>query len=79
VVVLGLLPTSWRGVGEDVVPQTNEQYAELAARHGAAYVDCGADLDPTDPYLFKDGLHPASMGQDIFLSCVRLQLQRYLA
>lgn len=67
--VHALLPTT----RVDVRP-TNDKYREMAARVGASFVDCGAGLDPADPGLFRDGLHPTRQGHDRILSCLRREL-----
>lgn len=51
VVILSLLPRTT----VDVRP-TNAKYARLAAKHGATYVACGQNLDPTSQ-AYLDGLH----------------------
>lgn len=79
IVVAGLLPTVHEGVRPDAVRDTNTAYSALAQRQGAAYVACGQDLDPSDTGLFGDGLHPAGVGQDLFLSCLRVATQPYFA
>lgn len=41
--------------------------------------ECGQELDPLDPALMKDGLHPVAAGFEILLSCLADQAAALLA
>jgi hypothetical protein len=76
--VMGLLPMDWPGVDPEAVQAVNQQYAEVAWRRGAAYVNCGNHLDPTSTRQFVDGLHPQPHTQLVVLRCLRAALHPYL-
>lgn len=74
VVLQALLPTALL----DVQP-ANEEWAAQAAAHGATFVTCGAELDPSDPAQFVDDVHPSEEGYRAFLPCLADAARELLA
>lgn len=50
--------------------QKNPKWQRAAAKAGAAWVTCGQDLDPRNPSLFPDGLHPSDAAYELILPCL---------
>lgn len=50
--------------------QKNAGYKAIAAKLGIPFAQCGLELNPLDPSLFPDGLHPNAKGYDILLPCL---------
>lgn len=50
--------------------QKNQVYPKIAARVGVSYATCGLNLDPKNPAVFPDGLHPNAAGYDVILPCL---------
>ncbi|AGE50298.1 hypothetical protein ATCVCanal1_758R [Acanthocystis turfacea Chlorella virus Canal-1] len=50
--------------------QKNQGYEAIAAKHGFPFAKCGLNLDPTNPAIFPDGLHPNAAGYDVILPCM---------
>jgi lysophospholipase L1-like esterase len=63
--LLGMLPN--RHV--DVRP-FNARYAVVASRRGAAYSDCGRDIDPSAKADMADGTHPGRAGYVKLVTCL---------
>ena len=76
---MAVLPTTFpRWADAALVADAHQRYAELAARRGTAFLDCGRGLDPADTALFADGLHPKRAGLHVLLACMRKGLQPLL-
>lgn len=54
IILVSLLPRKQY----DVRP-TNAAYKALAAKVGVMFAECATDVNPNDPKMFPDGLHPA--------------------
>jgi hypothetical protein len=50
--------------------QKNQGYEAIAAKHGFTFAKCGLNLDPKNPAVFPDGLHPNAAGYDVILPCM---------
>lgn len=50
--------------------QKNQGYEAIAAKHGFTFAKCGLSLDPKNPAIFPDGLHPNAAGYDVILPCM---------
>lgn len=64
--LLGMLPNK----SSNVKPY-NTKYKRLAEKHGATYVACGADLDPSNTTYFPDGTHPSAEGYHAIYPCLK--------
>jgi len=73
-VLHNLLPTTELDVGP-----ANEAYEALAAAHNITWSTCGSELDPTDPEIMYDGLHPAADGYRTILCCLASEAAALLA
>lgn len=71
IVLMALLPAT-RGRNN---PETaNPILRTLAKRRGITFAECGQHMNPLDPKLYKDQLHPAPAGYDIVLPCLKKTL-----
>lgn len=52
----------------------NRGYQALAREAGVFFSTCGQDLDPNDPALFSDGLHPTPAAYVPFVRCLASQI-----
>ncbi len=65
-IVLAILPETVKAG----FAQKNPKWQRAAAGAGATWVTCGQDLDPRNPSLFPDGLHPSDAAYELILPCL---------
>lgn len=53
------------------VADINKQYAQVAARQGATFIDCGSKINMADKKMSTDGTHPTAAGHEKLLPCIR--------
>lgn len=73
IVILSLLPRA----KFDTRP-TNREYKAIAARVGVTYLECGANLNPSDKGMFMDGLHLTPQGYAVVMKCLAKQVRALL-
>lgn len=74
VILQALLPTAV----VDVDP-ANEEWAALAAAYGVTFSTCGAELDPEEPGMYTDAVHPSEQAYRRFLPCLAAEARELLA
>lgn len=75
IIVIALLPTIKRG---PKLASINATYKSIAEKHGVRFSTCGQNIDPKNPSLLHDGLHPAANGYDILLTCLKRDVDQEL-